>query len=303
MHILAKKNELMKINRRRAPSSAVSQKKKIDGHLNEKQVEKLIGGQVIEGSQKADLEGEIGKSSIKSGKKWQILLYSYGTISNKKYLKILKPCLDAFTENYNDFTTDRTKCIYYKENYLKKHGKEKTKLLSNEEINKILGNNKYVDAKRSLAKATPDVSNKLKDKIYLKKFLSEAIFNLEEVSFLIIKDSTYKKDNSQNIFTKEYVLETLCSEITPAISKAGNAPQDYNVPGQKTLLRYMKDNGKTKNIAEIEVRTDSEEKYRYIRFNMYSRDVLYLLLGRNNNLSSKKIAENFIAYEDAIKCF
>ena len=99
------------------------------------------------------------------------------------------------------------------------------------------------------------------------------------------------------------MLETLCSEITPAISKAGNVPQDYNVPGQKTLLRYMKDDGKTKNIAEIEVRTDSVSKYRSIRFNMYSRDVLYLLLGRNNNLSSKKIAENVIAYEDAIKCF
>lgn len=294
----------MKINRRRSPSSEVSQKKKNDGHLNEIEVEKLIGGQVIKGTEKGDLEDENGNIySIKSGKKWQILLYSYDRISNTKYLKILKPCLDAFTENYNDFLTDRTKCIYYKENYLKNHGKEKTKLLSNEEINKILGNNKYVDAKRSLAKATPDVINKLKDKIYLKKFLSEAMFNNEEVSFLIIKDSTYKKDNSHNIFSKEYVLETLCSEITPSISKAGNVPQDYNVPGQKTLLRYMKDDGKTKNIAEIEVRTDSVSKYRSIRFNMYSRDVLYLLLGRNNNLSSKKIAENVIAYEDAIKCF
>jgi hypothetical protein len=294
----------MEINRRRAPSTEISKKKKNDGHQNEIDVVNLIGGQVIKGTQKGDLKDKNGNVfSIKSGKKWQILLYSYKRISNTKYLKILKPCLDSFTEIYNDFLLDRTKCIAYKENYLKQHGKIKTKLLSNELLNEILGNNTYVDAKRNLAKATPDVIDKLKDKNYLNKFLGEAIFNNEEVSFLIIKDSTYKKDNSHNIFSKEDVLETLCREITPAISKAGNVPQDYNVSGQKTLLRYMKKNGGTKNIAEIEVRTDSVSKYRSIRFNMYSRDVLYLLLERNNNLSSKEINKNVIAYGSAIKCF
>ena len=230
-------------------------------------------------------------------------VYSYKRISNTKYLKILKPCLDSFTENYNDFLLDRTKCIAYKEKYLEDYGKIKTKLLSNESVNKILGDNTYIDAKRNLAKATPDVVNRLKDKIYLNKFLGEAIFNNEEVTFLAIMDSTYKKNNSFNFFSKEYVLETLCREVTPAISKAGNVPQDYNVSGQKTLLRYFKDDGKTKNIAEIEIRADSASKYRSVRFNMYSRDVLYLLIERSNNLPRKKIAKNAIAYEAAMKCF
>ena len=70
--------------------------------------------------------------------------------------------------------------------------------------------------------------------------------------------------------------------------------------GQKTLLRYTK-GGKPKNIGEIEVRNDSEIKYKSVRFNMNSKDVLKLLLSKRNNLSSSRLGSNVIAFGKAIQ--
>ena len=74
----------------------------------------------------------------------------------------------------------------------------------------------------------------------------------------------------------------------------------HNVDGQKTLLRKFK-NGKPKNIGEIEVRNDSEIKYKLVRFNMYSKDALELLLSKRNNLSSSRLGLNVIVFGKAIQ--
>tara|TARA_B110000027_G_scaffold121881_1_gene136437 strand:- start:1222 stop:2109 length:888 start_codon:yes stop_codon:yes gene_type:complete len=294
----------LEINRRRAPSSEISRAKKLSGHKVESVIAELIGGEVIKGTKKADfIDTYNNVYSIKSGKKWQIFLYSYNRIANSQYLKILKLCLDSFPNNYNSYLEDRKTCISFKENYQREYGKEKAKLLSNKTLKSILGNNSYMDSKKKLKEATPIVVNFLSDKVNLKNFLNEAIFNIDEVSFLIIQDNTYRKDKCFHIFSKQTVLNTLCREINGTISEAGRVAIDYNVPGQKVIFQYFKNNGKPKNIIEIEVRNDSESKYKSIRFNMYSQDTLFLLIDKNKGISRKQIHENLVAYENAIDCF
>lgn len=294
----------MEINRRRAPSSEISREKKLSGHKVESLVAELIGGDVIKGTNKADfIDKNNNVYSIKSGKKWQIFLYSNDRIANSKHLKILKLCLDSFPNDYSSYLEDRTTCISYKENYQREYGNEKAKLLSNETLKSILGDNSYMDSKKKLREATPIVVDFLNDKVNMKNFLSEAIFNIDEASFLIIQDNTYRKDNCLHVFSKKTVLNTLCREIYGKTSTAGKVAIDYNVPGQKVIFQYLKDDGKPKNIIEIEVRNDSESKYKSIRFNMYSQDTLFLLIEKNIDISRKQIHENLIAYENAIDCF
>ena len=294
----------MGINRRRAPSSDVSREKKLSGHKVESIVAELIGGEVVKGIKKADfIDTNNNVYSIKSGKKWQIFLYSNDRIANSKYLKILKLCLDAFPNDYKSYLKDRETCISFKENYKREHGNEEAKLLSNKTLKSILGQNSYMDSKKNLREATPIVVSFLNDKENLKNFLNEAIFNIDEVSFLIIQDNTFRKDKCFHVFSKETVLKILCREIFGNISSAGSTPIDYNVPGQKVIFQYFKNDGKSKNIIEIEVRNDSESKYKSIRFNMYSQDTLFLLIEKNKDIERKQIHENLIAYDNAIDCF
>ena len=233
--------------------------------------------------------------SIKSGTKWQILLYSYNRIKNSKHLNVLKCCLDSFPEYNDQFKNDRIKCIGFKEDFIKIHGKNKAKELSNEKLGSLIGSNSYINAKKSLSVATPKVCSVLENKENLKNFLSEAIFNINEVDFLSIKENTNNKIVF-HVFSKELVLNVLCKNLTPKISNAGRVVQDYNEPGQKTLLQYRKRNGVMKNIIELEVRTDSKSKYRSIRFNMYSKDTLVLLLNSDSVVSKIPAGDKVIFY-------
>ena len=283
----------MGINRRRAPSSYISSLKKRAGHKEEEIFAELIGGEVIKGTQKTDVIDHKGKNySIKSGKKWQIFLYSYERISKCHYLKILKSCLDAFSSDYELYKKDRIKCIEYKENYIQLHGRDATKDLPNEEIANVLGNNEYIDAKELLSFATEDVCKSLNNKSELRKFLGEAFFNIDEVDFLVVKDTTFENDGLFKVFSRDESLDILTNHLAPSISKAGRVPEDYNVAGQKTILRYQYQN-KPKNIIEVEIRNDSSKHYRQVRFNAYSKDTLYLLL---TNLSGLKFNDYIFTY-------
>lgn len=274
----------MPINRRRAASSEISSEKKLGGHRNEDEFASLIGGGVIKGTQKGDVEDEDGLLySVKSGKKWQIFLYGFDRINSSKYLQILQPCLEAFPKDPDRYFKDRMSVIDFKEKYVKKHGREKAKKLLNEEVIGNLGKNEYVTSKNMLAEATADVCKKLENKAFLQSFLDEALFNNKEVSYLAIKDSTFRRDEVFKVFSRNEVLSILSSELFPKTSKAGNVPEDFNVPGQKTLLFYKTKAGTQKNIVEIEIRNDSNTHYRQVRFNMYSRDALSLLLNRLEN--------------------
>ena len=285
----------MPINRRRAASSKISSEKKLGGHRNEDEFAGLISGVVIKGTQKGDVEDPKGLLySVKSGKKWQVFLYGFERINNSKHLKVLQPCLEAFPKDSSIYFKDRTRVIEFKERYVKKHGREKAKKLSNDEVINILGENEYITSKNKLAKATDEVYNLLKNRSFLQDFLDEALFNSREVSFLAIKDTTYRKDDAFKVFSRKDVLNILSSELFPATSKAGNVPEDFNVSGQKTLLCYKTKSGTQKNVVEIEIRNDSDTHYRQVRFNMYSRDALTLLLNKlednKKSTSGKKLS-------------
>jgi len=294
----------MKINRRRAPSSKISSEKKISGHQREADYSDLIEGEVIKGTQKGDVKDKNNVlHSVKSGKKWQIFLYSYNRISDSKYLKILKPCLDSFPTDYNSYRMDREKCIAYKENYIKENGREAAKKLSNKEVENQLGSNVYIDSKTKLGMTTDHICETLKSKDFLYNFLGESIFNNQDVKYLAIKDTHYNDDGVFKVFDRHDVLKTFTGNLNPSISKAGHVPEDFNVAGQKTLLTYKKNNGRQKNIVEIEIRNDSELHYRQVRFNMYSKDALFLLSNRLKILKKKSVADNVIAFNQAINTF
>ena len=290
----------MTINRRRAPSSKISSEKKKSGHRNEDIFASLINGNVKKGTQKGDVEDASGALySIKSGKKWQIFLYTFGRISKCKHLNILKPCIESFPENYDQYLKDRIACITFKEKYISTYGRDSAKILSNEEVAKNVGSNIYISSKSLLKKNTEIVSNKLKNKSIVRNFYNEALFNNDEVKFLVIKDTTFKNDGFFKVFSKDDVLDILTDKTYPAISKAGLVPEDYNVEGQKILFCYKKNNGTFKNIIEIEVRNESKIKYRLLRFNMYSKDALVLL----NGLPMKKFNNLIEVYGKASQFF
>jgi hypothetical protein len=277
----------MTINRRRAASSKVSREKKLAGHNNETELSSLIEGEVIKGTQKGDIRIKDGSlMSVKSGKKWQIFLYGYERIENTEYLNILKPCLDAFIEDPELYFRDRVKCIEYKESYVKTHGRNSASLLENDIVSKAIGENEYIAAKTKLSVETLEVCKKLKDKFFLRNFLAEAIFDGNSVTYLAVKDSTLKMDDSYNIFYRDDVLDIFSNTLFPDVSKSGKVPEDFNVPAQKTLLCYSTSESKKKNIVEIEIRNDSAQHYRRVRFNMYSKDALTLLI---NALSSHSV--------------
>lgn len=286
----------MPINRRRAPSSKISSEKKKDGHKNEVIFASLIKGEVIKGTQKGDVKDSFNNSySVKGGKKWQIFLYTRKRIKESIYLNILQPCIDSFPNDYEKYLKDRVTCISFKEKYILENGREAGKLLSNEKVIKKLGENVYFSSKILLNKNNIIISKKLLDKEVLKNFYNEALFNNNEVKFLTIKDNRIKDRNVFKIFTKDDVLNILTEKTFPQISKAGRVPEDLNIEGQKILLCYKKDNGIFKNIVEIEVRNESEDKYRLLRFNMYSKDALDLL----EKLPKKLINNSIITYGDA----
>jgi len=292
----------MAINRRRAPSTEISREKKLGGHQREDDYALLIGGKVIKGVQKGDVEDQNEElHSVKSGKKWQVFLYGYNRISSSKHLNILLPCLDAFPIDSSQYFKDREKCIAFKENYVQNYGKEATKSLSNHDVAKKVGANSYIDSKNKLNNSTILVSTKLKNKIDLRNFLQEALFNNNDVQFLVVKDTTYIKDELFKVFSKKDVLDILSKNLFPSTSIAGRVPEDYNVAGQKTLLCYKNTKGVSKNIVEIEIRNDSSTHFRQVRFNMYSKDTLFLLL--NNNMPSKSYKQNVLIYGEAIEKF
>jgi hypothetical protein len=292
----------MAINRRRAASSSVSREKKIAGHRNESVYADLIGGEVIIGTQKPDVKDNNDFFySVKSGKKWQVFLYRHDRIETSTYLNILKPCLDAFPKDYELYLAHRTRYIEYKESHIKKFGREATKDLTNSEVLAAIGNNEYFNSKVKLATATSKVCNSLVEKAFLRNFLAEAIFNNDEVDFLAVIDTTYEKDNVFKTFHRDDVLDVFSRLLSPSVSQAGYAPEDLNIAGQKTLLRYKTSTSLMKNAIEIEIRNDSAQHYREVRFNMYSSDALNLLLNNiegNYKIPSKKLHYYGLAAKD-----
>ena len=81
-----------------------------------------------------------------------------------------------------------------------------------------------MDSKKELRDATPIVVDFLNDKVNLKNFLNEAIFNIDEASFLIIQDNTYREDNCLHVFSKQTIGSRNAFKIEVGDSKNFNFP-------------------------------------------------------------------------------
>jgi hypothetical protein len=267
----------MSINRRRAPKPEVSRKKKLDGHAGELEYAKLIGGEIVPGVGKGDVKDIRGDlHSLKSGKKRQLFLYNEERIRSSRFLGILAPCLGSFAWGSALYFKHRSKCIAFKERVQDEQGKAMAQKLTNKQVKKAIGRNVYVLSKERLALANDGVCEKLKNKELLRRFLDEAIFNAGEVAFLVVRDTHLLGDKVFKVFPRDVVLDVFTSVLAPSVSKAGRVAVDYNVPGQKVLLRYDAASDPV-NVIEIEVRND-EKHYRLIRCNMVSKYALALLL-------------------------
>lgn len=271
------------INRRRAPSSSVSSEKKLAGHSYEDEFANIIGGKTVSGTGKADVIGPNEEVySIKSGKKWQVFLYSYDTIIASKYLNIFSSLQEAYPKDAHKYFQDREKVISYKEKYGEKNGKESLKHLTNQSVSIALGSNIYIKAKEEVQKNVPQICKKLEDKSILFNILKEAIFKNNEVRYLVVMDSHYLKDGKFKIFFKDDILEIFSKYSNVSPSGVGKVSVDFNVPGQKVNINYKK-NGKDKNLCHFEMRVSSEKAYRLVLLNMHSQDALRLL---TKNLTS-----------------
>jgi hypothetical protein len=155
-------------------------------------------------------------------------------------------------------------------------GKAMAQKLTNNQVKKAIGRNVYVLSKQRLTLANDGVCEKLKNKELLRRFLDEAIFNAGEVAFLVVRDTHLLGDKVFKVFPRDVVLDIFTRVLAPSVSKAGSVAVDYNVPGQKVLLRYDNESNPV-NVIEIEVRND-EKHYRLIRCNMMSKYALALLL-------------------------
>lgn len=118
------------------------------GHSREDHFATLINGEVIRGTQKADVFDKNGyRYSVKSGKKWQIFLYGLSRIRSSKHLGLMEDCINAFCDDAEKYFTDREICIAHKEGYLRNFGRDEAKELSNSDLKNALGSNEYMSSK------------------------------------------------------------------------------------------------------------------------------------------------------------
>jgi len=184
-----------------------------------------------------DLAGDA--HSVKSGeKKWQLFLYSLSRFEN-----------DDFFQTMNGIGQLLIKCIEaFPKKFKDYDGNDKIKRSAKEKCRIPM---------RKLAEL-------LKEKRRLKTFIDKSMFNGGEVNYL-----TVKHEGTYHIFINKNVVDVFANEVEVTNSQARNKNQ---VPEQKVIFKY-----KDKNLAELEMRNDSEVHYREIRFNMIKPRMMELL--------------------------
>jgi hypothetical protein len=143
-------------------------------------------------------------------------------------------------------------------------------------------------AKQRLRIPMVNLATKLQDHMLLKAFLDKSIFNSGEVDYL-----TVKHKDLFHVFYYKDVLDVMCGELEVCNSRAISSGQ---VPEQKVLLRY-----EGINLGELEMRNDSPDHYRQVRFNMIIPKVMSLLFEKIP--ITKKYSKRVWVYGNAGKRF
>ena len=228
------------MSRKRAMSSDRARYVRQLGHEDAKDFAIRLGiGQEFNSDPQAkkDIIDQNGFSySVKSGqKKWQIFLYSRNRFKDNTEFKatqfsdLFLRCIDAFPPTFEEY----------------KNNKKESKL--------------------KLQKPIREISEKLQDKVMLEFFLSKAMFNNNEVDFLVVKDH-----NDFYIFDSKDVVKTFVNNFSVTTSKARRIGE-YD--DQKVVFKCF-----NVSIGEIEMRTDSKVHYKEVKFWLNKPLTLKLLM-------------------------
>lgn len=212
-------------------SSAKASTKKIGGHKNESVFAELIGGELYEGlpTDKPDVVDVNGDNhSVKSGKFWQIFLYGRERfVSNTNFNEIGNLC--PLFINCLDALPDT-----YDEYVADK-----------------------LVAKARLQPAMRALLGEMKKENILAQFLQKGLFDGDAVLYLTIsQDTEIDEQKAHHIFHRDDVISIL-SQLNIVNSKAVSA-------GQHNALKVLFKT--TKNVGEIEIRTDSKTHYRRMKW-------------------------------------
>lgn len=247
------------------------------GHANEGSFSDLIGGSTddLPPQGKTDVRDRAGLNySVKGlNKKWQIFLYSPSRInSDPGFQELAKLGFDlgemqaCFPSSYSEYS--RAKVIAKR---IWDDLRSENSGLRVEETS--LNENLYVKSKMCLGKATAQLEKVLQSERILSEFIKKALFNGDEVQRLAIGGN-----QEYSVFEADEVVDFLARKLTPRVSGTGGHLDDVSIPGQKIL--FWSDC----NILELEVRNDSESKYRSLRLNMISPKAIKLLLDNSRTL-------------------
>src|SRR3989344_2901162 len=123
------------------------------------------------------------------------------------------------------------------------------------------------EAKERLRPHMVALADKLQDKHRLKAFIGKSMFNGGEVNYL-----TVYQGNKFHVFWGKEVEQVMADNFEVTNSQARQAGQ---FPEQKVIFKFA-----GTNLAELEMRNDSETHYREIRFNMYKPKAMKLLFSK-----------------------
>ena len=278
----------------RGSSSKQARDYKLAGHVNEQAFSDLIGGSThnLPPQGKTDCIGPDGErySVKKRAKKWQVFLYGESRLmGDEGFARLsslgldLSRMLKAFPAEYGEYLKDKNRA----KDAMRTSVSSEDSGLNVAKIIEIVGeSNLYIRSKITLSKVNQDLAEALNDKSLRQMFFKKALFNGGEVTRLSIQQesgfSVYQADDAVRIFAE-------ASEV--ATSGTGGHKTDISVPGQKILMKAPT------NLVELEVRNDSVQHYRQLRFNM-NPDVATRLLSSKTKVTSKTLGVEFRSFAE-----
>lgn len=143
-------------------------------------------------------------------------------------------------------------------------------------------------AKEHLRLPMRTLKRRLQDKDLLRDFLQKSIFNGTEVEYL-----TIHHHERFHVFHRRDVIHEMGEVFSVENSRARHSAQYSD---QKVLFKYKK-----RNVGELEMRNDSRQHYREIRFNMLKGRAVDLL--RSEIITFGDFSDDVRVYGEAIRTF
>lgn len=236
---------------RRAMTSEQASLKKISGHVNEYDFAELIGGKVNLGTHtdKKDVIDQQHRShSVKGGTWWQIFLYARSRLLHNTIFRgignladIMIQCIDAFPEDRSDYLENKR------------------------------------DAKIRLQEPMRLLKQEIEKPNIFPALLEKSIFNGGEVNYLSIlpynlANTLPINEKHFHVFSQSDVVSLLSTHLEIQNSKARGRGQ---MDDQKVIFRF--DN---KNLGEIEIRTDSNQHYKEIKWRVHAPSIFRILVAQ-----------------------